>query len=431
MPSGTVAVGTAMTGKSLLRAVRFLLGLSVALVGGPACAQDAAPVQSTIKLVGVIAALPAGAPWLTMDFGALCISNSQSRTLTWTGGRVPQDLSPYVVAFKTELEQLGYKVVSSQDNLFDGEGGSADYQAAAVITDEHVAGCMSKGGLFNGVRAGDIKGSSSMKIDWQIYSPIKKQIVARPSTSASATLENSVPGGETKLVMASFAANARQLASNSEFRAAVSGAKPRASDVLPAGKQDKIALAGSAKAAKRPVADTAGSVVTILTGSGSGSGDLVSSDGYMLTNAHVVGDEKQVRVRWSDGIETVADVIRVAKTRDIALIKTTSRDREPIAIKRGPVSPGQKVYAIGSPLGKVYESTVSAGIVSAMRTMEGMRYIQSDVAITHGSSGGALLDENGALIGITVSTVETGGPVGINFFIPIGDAMDFLNLEQQ
>ena len=100
-------------------------------------------------------------------------------------------------------------------------------------------------------------------------------------------------------------------------------------------------------------------------------------------------------------------------------------------IKRGPVSPGQRVFAIGSPLGKEYQGSVSSGIVSATRTMEGMRYIQSDVATSHGSSGGVLLDENGAVIGITVSGVDPSVASGLHFFIPIGDALDFLSLEQQ
>lgn len=231
--------------------------------------------------------------------------------------------------------------------------------------------------------------------------------------------------------MAAFAENVRELASNADFRSATTGAKPLANDILPPEKQSKIILTGSRKAAKRPVSDAVGSVVTILTGSGSGSGDLVSDDGYMLTNAHVVGDEKQVRVRWSDRIETVAEVIRVAKDRDIALIKTNPRDRDPLPIKRGAVTPGQRVYAIGSPKGQTFQGTISSGIVSATRVFEGMRYIQSDVAISHGSSGGALLDENGAVIGIAVSGVDASVATGLNFFIPIGDAMDFLNLEQK
>jgi len=172
-------------------------------------------------------------------------------------------------------------------------------------------------------------------------------------------------------------------------------------------------------------------VVTILTGTGSGSGILVSDDGYMLTNAHVVGDDKEVRVRWSDRIETLAQVVRVAKDRDIAIIKTNARDRRPLALKRGMVNPGQRVYAIGSPNGEAFQGTVSSGVISADRIIDGLRYIQSDVSISPGSSGGALLDETGSVIGIAVSLYLNGGqPAGLNMFIPIGDAMDFLSLEQ-
>ena len=84
-----------------------------------------------------------------------------------------------------------------------------------------------------------------------------------------------------------------------------------------------------------------------MTGSGSGSGVLLSDDGYVLTNAHVVGDEKEVRVRWSDGIEKVGQVIRVSKTRDVALIKTDPRGRPPVPIRHGTLDPGQRVFAIG------------------------------------------------------------------------------------
>ena len=229
-----------------------------------------------------------------------------------------------------------------------------------------------------------------------------------------------------------FASNARELAANADFRTAMNAAKPAMSDdLLDPGKQDAIALSGSLKAAKLPIADAVGSVVTILTGSGSGSGVLVSDDGYLITDAHVVGDEKEVRARWSDGIETIAQVIRVAKDRDVALVKTNPRDRSPLPLKRGAVTPGQRVFAIGSPKGEKFQGTVSSGVISADRVIDGLRYIQSDVMVSPGSSGGALLDENGSLIGITDLGFQNDGPAGLNFFIPIGDAMDFLNLEQK
>ncbi len=378
-------------------------------------------------LLRVIAALPAGSPWLKLKTGLLCVRDL--RTVTWTGGRISQDLPPYSAAFKAEMERAGFKVVTpGEDNLFDPEVVSADYQAAAVITDEQVDGCMAPGGAFS-PNQGDVRGSAAMKIDWQLYAPIKKQVVARISTSGTTKLDNSVPGGVTRLITQAFAANVRDLAANADFRAAMRAPKVFTKGFLVPDQQSKIALSGSLKAPLQHIDDAAGSVVTITTGFGTGSGLLISDDGYVLTNAHVVGEEKNLRVRWSDGIETLAQVVRVAKDRDVAVIKTDARDRAPLFLKRGPVSPGQKVFAIGSPKSAKLQGTVSSGVISANRILDGMRFIQSDTSVSPGSSGGPLLDESGAVIAITVAGIENEGRAGLNLFIPIGDAMDFLSLE--
>jgi S1-C subfamily serine protease len=404
------------------------------LVCGTAFAQTpleaSADGPGSVKLVAVILALPAGTPWLSVRVGqGICI---YPPTVTSASGeREKQDVTAYAPSFKSELERAGYKAVTpGEENLFDPQASSSDYQAAAVISDVRVDACVSRGGLF--ADRGSVRGDSSMKIDWQIYSPIKKQIVARVSTSGAGKLDNSVQGGYQRLLMEAFSSNVRELAQNASFREALNAPKAFTKGFVVPGQQSKIVLDGSLKASPRPVADAVGSVVTILTGTGSGSGVLVSNDGYMLTNAHVVGDSKEVRVRWSDRIETLAQVVRSAKDRDIAIIKTNARDRRPLALKRGMVTPGQRVYAVGSPRSEAFQGTVSSGVISADRVIEGLRYIQSDVSISPGSSGGALLDETGSVIGITVSLYLNGGqPAGLNMFIPIGDAMDFLSLEQR
>jgi serine protease Do len=425
-----------------LLAARALANVLVgALVCGTASgqtAQDAstatpAPgMQNSLKLRTVIFAVPAGTLWLKLRPGApLCFGEPVTRT--WTDGRTALALSGYAPAFKTELEKAGYKAITpGEDNLFDPEAASADFEAAAVITDEHIDGCFSNGGLLVKSYAGDVQGDSSMKVDWQVYSPIKKQVVAHISTVGTAHLGQATAGGVERLLVDSFASNVTALAANAEFRAAVTAPKAFTAGFQIPGEQSKILLGGSLKAGPRKIADAVGNIVTIMNSAGSGSGILVSDDGYVLTNAHVVGDDKNVRVRWSDGIEGLAQVIRVSKNRDVAIIKTNPRDRTPLAIKRGAVSPGQRDYAIGSPNGKDFQGTVSSGVVSADRVIDGLRYIQSDVSISPGSSGGALLDENGSLIGIAVSTYLNGGErAGLNMFIPIGDAMDFLALEQR
>ena len=408
------------------------MALAWLMAGGTALAQTqqdtSAEPRRSVKLTKVIADIPVGTPYVSLKFGGLCISNPINRT--WVDGRAAQKISPYYAPFRTELEQAGFKVViPGEDNLFDPESGSADYEAAAVITDEHVDGCVSVG-IYT--EKGSVRGNGTMTIAWQSYSPIEKQVVAHVHTTGTSRLENSVLGGLQQLILASFAANARQLAANAEFRAAMSAPKPLTAGFQLPGEQSKIALAGSLKAGTRKIADAVGGVVTIMNSAGTGSGVLVSGDGYVLTNSHVVGDDKEVRVRWSDGIEGLAQVERVSKNRDIAIIKTNPRDRTPLAIKRGPVTPGDRVYAVGSPNGKAFQGTVSSGVISAERVIDGLRYIQSDVSISPGSSGGALLDESGSVIGITVAFYLNGGrPAGLNIFIPIGDAMDFLALEQK
>ena len=416
---------------------RLLVGaaLAWALSCGAALGQDvqetsaaSAPGQNSVKLVAVIAALPAGAPWLSMRRGAFCVGGPD--VLTWTGGRVPQQLPPYAAAFKTELERAGYKVITpGEDNLFDEGAGAADYEAAAVITNEKIDGCVALATVFN--RAGDVSGTGSMTIDWQIYSRLKKQVIVHATTTGTARLADSIPGGQQRLVIDSFADNVRQFASNTDFRATMNASKALTAGLQMPGQQDKIVLSGSAKAGPRKIADAVGDVVTIMNDIGSGSGVLVSDDGYLLTNAHVVGDGKQARIRWSDGFETLGEVVRVSKNRDVAIIKTDPRDRMPLAIKRGAVTPGQRVYAIGSPRGKEFQGTVTSGVISADRVFDGLRFIQSDTTVSPGSSGGPLLDETGSVIGLTDLGVQNDGPAGLNLFIPIGDAMDFLALEQK
>src|SRR6185312_10087671 len=196
---------------------KLALCASLLLAGGVAHAQEAAAPQASIKLSRVVIALPAGASWLNVGVTSLgfCIANGAAHE-TWPGGRRNEEVSVYQPSFKDELVKAGVKVVTpGEDNLFDAEAGSADYEAAAVVTDAVMDACYAQD-MFN--PAGTVSGSGSMKIDWQIYSPLKKQVVARISTSAQAKTGRA-PGGLQRLLAATFASNARELGANSEFRA--------------------------------------------------------------------------------------------------------------------------------------------------------------------------------------------------------------------
>ncbi len=157
---------------------------------------------------------------------------------------------------------------------------------------------------------------------------------------------------------------------------------------------------------------------------GAGSGVIISKDGYIVTNHHVVGDADQVTVTLAGGDSYEAELIGSDPSNDIAVIKIKA-DNLPAAelAPSSDLTVGSQVVAIGNPLG-VLEGTVTSGVISAtgrnIETKDGTMYnvIQTDAAINQGNSGGALLDDQGRLIGI--NSVKAGGQnvEGIAFAIP-------------
>ena len=160
---------------------------------------------------------------------------------------------------------------------------------------------------------------------------------------------------------------------------------------------------------------------------GIGSGFIVSPDGYILTNAHVVDGAKSVQVKLTDRREFTAKVVGTDPKSDIALIKIDAANLPVVRIGHSrDIKVGQWVVAVGSPFG--FENSVTAGIVSAIsRSLGGDSYvpfIQTDVAVNPGNSGGPLFDLDGEVIGINSQIYsQTGGYMGLSFAIPIDVAM--------
>lgn len=158
---------------------------------------------------------------------------------------------------------------------------------------------------------------------------------------------------------------------------------------------------------------------------GVGSGFIISSDGYVMTNAHVVDGADQILVTLTDKREFKAKLIGADKRTDVALVKIDAKGLPTVHIgDSSKVKAGEWVVAIGSPFG--LENTVTAGIVSAKGRDTGdyTPFIQTDVAVNPGNSGGPLIDMNGNVIGINSQIYSrTGGFMGISFAIPIDEAM--------
>lgn len=162
-------------------------------------------------------------------------------------------------------------------------------------------------------------------------------------------------------------------------------------------------------------------VVAIVTG----SGVLVHGEGFVVTAAHVVESAELIEVHWLDGFKSLAKVVSLSRTEDIALLKVESTPpKAAVAMlgDSGALKPGQRLFAIGAPYG--LEHSLTAGVVSALRTNDrpGLmpkHLVQTDVPLNQGNSGGPLFNERGEVVGIASFMLsQSGGSVGLNFAVP-------------
>jgi S1-C subfamily serine protease len=265
--------------------------------------------------------------------------------------------------------------------------------------------------------------------------PARPRSGRRGSILATSLLAAALASGSTAVIVAGVASNAG------------SGAEaPASPNAVPAG----VTVNQGPTDITAVVAAATPSVVTITSetaarngfspfevpATGVGSGVILTADGYILTNDHVIADSTSLTVMLEDGTEYPATVVRADPDHDLALIKVEATGLTPAKIGDSTkIHVGQTAIAIGSPLG-TFTETVTKGIVSALdrtitvqdettgepHTLTGL--IQTDAAINPGNSGGPLLDETGAVIGI--DTAVSSGANGLGFAIPIDIAASLI-----
>jgi len=212
------------------------------------------------------------------------------------------------------------------------------------------------------------------------------------------------------------------------------------------------AALGNEAVATRVAADATASVVTIETAAagaydpfgngggsitGSGSGFVVSADGLILTNNHVISGATSIQVTFEDGRQLTGTVVAADAPHDLALVKVAATGLKPLALgDSGTLVVGEVAIAIGSPLGS-FSDTITQGIVSGLgRTIDvgqaGSRrsthlsnLIQTDAAINPGNSGGPLLDAAGNVIGVVTATASNSQ--GVGFAVPIAVALPLIS----
>lgn len=342
--------------------------------------------------------------------------------------------SVFSTALGEELTASHYKLAEQADDMFgDAHAGSGDeLQLGGRIDSLKIKLCYE----IDYGKVQKVKGTASMQVTWELYSPLDRKVIYKTSVTGA-----SDDGEEVKDLLAllshAFKRAADALLADPQFHTLLSHDQVAASAtsapataaqpalLLPRLRNSSVALA-------KRVNDIRPAVVTVFNSEGTGSGVVVSSDGYVLTDAHVVGNDKFVKVKLVTGRQILGEVLRKDSRRDVALVKVEETGLPALPIRETEPDVGEDVYALGSSLG-VYESTLTKGIVSAYRDGNQGKLIQSDVKVLPGNSGGPLLDAKGNVIGLCESgaTLAAGSdiPSGVNFFNPIVDVLRALDVQ--
>jgi S1-C subfamily serine protease len=351
--------------------------------------------------------------------GFLCL---KSGDLIWN-----KKLYEYVTAgfsnvYRNELIKNNYAVPEIKETIFEEFGEKAkkqsELQVGIFIKEVNANLC---------TYSNEVKGGVYMKILWQVYAPEIQKVVFETVTEGSYQSESKGKTVRDFFHFAFMAATRNFLSERGFYDVVKSGPS-----MVSAKQADVLKIKGadlSSNQSKIDVTNIRTAVVTITGDTGTGTGFFISQDGNLLTNQHVVGNARFVKVRLATGRELVGEVIRSNKGRDVALVKTEPISVSPISLRKGDLNIGEDVFALGSPLGHTFSTTLTKGILSGYRKIDDREFLQSDVTVLPGNSGGPLLDSKGCVVGITVAGVVVKGFSGMNFFIPIGDALSKLSVE--
>jgi S1-C subfamily serine protease len=187
---------------------------------------------------------------------------------------------------------------------------------------------------------------------------------------------------------------------------------------------------GSAPRYASSVAEAVKSTVTVKSTDGHGSGFIIGSDGYIVTNHHVVLDTVPPTVILNDGSEHTATVIRESLIHDLALLQIDTTGLTPLKISNNrEVEIASDVYVIGTPTSEDLPQTVSRGIISGIRTPRpDARLLQTDASINGGNSGGPIINASGEVIGVVSTKIWGFGIEGVAFGIPAYEIADRLKV---
>ena len=363
--------------------------------------------------------------------GLFCNASIKDGDITYSGGK--KYLGDWSTElgdiFYEELTRLGYNIAGDPKDLFNANASvsSAEYLIAGRVI-KMTGNFCSDHDFWYAMPTNKYSGEMSVTVEWSVLNTLTKNIVLNETITGYYKLEKPEKEGITTVFENAFAISSENFAKSIKLRNLAVGKKIVATNDNNSKKEIKISQGKSQK--EFNINNLRSNIVTIRIGQGHGSGFFVGNNGYLLTNAHVVGDSKSVQIITSSGMEIEGQVIRKNKSRDVSLIKVPLKITNSLYLKFQIPDIASDVYAAGTPIDEALKTTVTKGIISNIRVdnASGLKFIQADASISPGNSGGPLFDKFGNVIGISVAKYNSNSAEGLGLFIPLQDAFNSIKL---
>jgi hypothetical protein len=324
-------------------------------------------------------------------------------------------ISPLVTMIKTTMTSAGYKIVGT-NSMFNNKSDVPDLAIGGEI-------------LWISTATAGPGFQASVLVHWSVYSLAKETVVYEVTTGGYSDSRKKGPVVDEMSQAIKDAING--LIFDPKFQELAIKKNETASETP----KDAISLS------KVPVKkfenysaiikESLGSVVTIKTNFGLGSGFIISDNGYIITNDHVINSAEKIEVIFDNGFSFEAKLVRTNEIKDVAVIKISGNGFKPLPINPATdlAATGSEVFAIGTPENIKLGQTVTKGIISGKREINENIFLQTDVAINSGNSGGPLINiATGEVIGIVAAKIKAKGVEGLGFAIPMADALKALNI---
>lgn len=369
--------------------------------------------------------------------GTVVYGNSKVDTIKWEG-ETKIGVKDFEERFLEIMKQVGYRTPERQDATLFSDNSAIRYSkprylVGAKVIDYHATFIQERAKVLG---AGKLKGKTELMLEWQVLDRATGNIVLKENTSGAARYRDKSSRSEYSANLVAFENALIAFLEKGNFHRLLKEAKGPASLDAERSVEQEIVIDDVASPTYRNSSEMIKAAdkcsATISTDDGHGSGVVIDTDGYILSAYHVVEGSSEISVHLSNGLKQQAIIKAFDRKSDVVLLEITGTGYSvaPIGISDS-LSLGDDLVTIGTPADLSLGQSVARGILSGKRNIDDQVYLQTDMAVSPGNSGGPVFNSNGELVGIIQRKLVGSGIEGIGFAIPIEDALKALGIRKE